>query len=141
MIADLTVDDELIALETGAVDPANFPHSEHVRLGYEMLGRYRFGEAVTRFSRGLRLMATKNGKPQAYHETITIAFLALISERRAVSEGTDWDQFKMENADLMDKRCLERWYEPEQLKSDLARKTFCLPQPKRECLAQSPQRA
>jgi hypothetical protein len=49
--------DELLALETGALDPAMFPHPEHVRLAYEMLGRHPFGEAVTRFSHGLRLLA------------------------------------------------------------------------------------
>ena len=48
-----------------------------------MLGRYPFGEAVTRFSRGLRLLAAKAGRPEIYHETITVAFLALIGERRA----------------------------------------------------------
>ena len=34
-----SVDEELVALETGALDPARFPHPEHVRLGDEMLGR------------------------------------------------------------------------------------------------------
>jgi hypothetical protein len=62
--AEATVDDELRALETGALDPALFPHPEHVRLAYEMLGRHPFGEAVTRFSRGLRLLAAKAGRPE-----------------------------------------------------------------------------
>src|SRR5947207_3191041 len=122
--------DELLALETGAVDPAMFPHSEHVRLGYEMLGRYPFGEAVARFSRGIRLLAAKGGRPEVYHETITVAFLALIGERRAHAEHADWCEFKTNNSDLLDKRCLERWYEAEQLGSDLARQTFCLPRPR-----------
>ena len=126
-VAEESVTDELVALETGALDPANFPHAEHVRLGYEMLGRYGFGEAVARFSRGLRLLAEKSGRPEVYHETITIAFLALIGERRARSGRCDWEQFRAENADLLDKRCLEGWYNPDQLRSDLARKTFCLP--------------
>ena len=55
---------ELCAFETGAVDPADFPHSEHVRLGYKMLARYSFGETICRFSRGLKLLAAKAGKPQ-----------------------------------------------------------------------------
>ena len=79
--------DELRALETGALDPASFPHPEHLRLGYEMLGRYPFGEAVTRFSRGLRLLAAKVGRPEVYHETITVAFLAVIGEGREFVEG------------------------------------------------------
>jgi hypothetical protein len=95
-----------------------------------MLGRHPFGEAVTRFSRGLRLLAAKGGRPEAYHETITVAFLALIGERRASAKHADWCEFKTTNSDLLDKRCLERWYEAEQLGSDLARQTFCLPGPR-----------
>lgn len=123
----IAVDEELFALETGALDPKVFPHPEHVRLGYEMLGRYPFGEAVTRFSRGLKLLAAKAGRPEVYHETITVAFLALINERRAREGQQTWREFKANNADLFDKRCLEKWYSPKQLASDLARRTFCLP--------------
>ncbi len=123
------IEKELLALENGALDPAMFPHPEHVRLGYEMLGRYPFGEAVARFSRGLRLLAAKGGRPEVYHETITVAFLALIGERRARAPERDWSEFKANNSDLLEKRCLERWYDTNYLRSDLARKTFCLPAP------------
>jgi hypothetical protein len=123
-----SVERELTALETGALDPAKFPHPEHVRLAYEMLARYPFGEAVTRFSRGLKLLAAKAGRPEVYHETITVAFLALLGERRAAGRYADWGEFKTNNGDLLDKRCLEKWYGTEQLASDLARRTFCLPQ-------------
>jgi hypothetical protein len=119
--------EELRALETGALDLAKFPHSEHVRLGYEMLGRYGFGDAVARFSSGLKLLAAKAGKPQVYHETITVAFLAVINERRAQSAAPNWSEFKTRNPDLFDKRCLEKWYGAEQLATELARQTFCLP--------------
>lgn len=120
--------EELRAFETGALDPAQFPHSEHVRLAYEMLARYPFGETATRFSGGLKLLAAKAGRPEVYHETITIAFLALLGERRAAGRNADWSEFQANNADLFDKRCLEKWYGKEQLSSDLARRTFCLPQ-------------
>jgi hypothetical protein len=118
---------ELRAFETGAVEPAQFPHSEHVRLGFEMLGRYSFGEAISRFSSGLKLLAAEAGRPQLYHETITVAFLALINERRAGGSTQTWAEFRAKNADLFDKRCLEKWYGAEQLGTDLARRTFCLP--------------
>ena len=127
---DANVGDELLALETGTLDAATFPHREHLRLGYEMLGRYSFGDAVARFSRGLRLMAAKGGRPEVYHETITVAFLAVIGERRGRESHEDWCDFKAKNADLLNKRCLERWYDADRLRSDLARKTFCLPEPR-----------
>ena len=128
--AEISVEEELEALETGALDPALFPHPEHVRLAYEMLGRHSFGDAVTRFSRGLRLLAAKAGRPEVDHETITVAFLALVGERRVRAEDAGWLKFKAQNDDLLDNRCLEQWYDAEQLGTDLARKTFCLPRPR-----------
>jgi hypothetical protein len=127
--SEAATEEELIALETGALDPRAFPHPEHVRFAYGMLERYPFGEAITRFSRGLKLLAAKAGRPEVYHETITVAFLALIGERRARAKGEDWSEFEANNSDLFDKRCLEKWYGAEQLGSDLARRTFCLPSP------------
>jgi hypothetical protein len=128
-VPEEAVPDELRAFEMGSLDPARFSHTEHVRFGYEMLGRHSFGQALDRFSRGLRLLVAKSGRPQVYHETITIAFLSLISERRARGDAQGWSEFKRTNADLFDKRCLEKWYGAEQLTSDLARRTFCLPRP------------
>ncbi len=124
---DAATAEELSAFESGGLDPAQFPHAEHVRFGYEMLDRYSFGEAVSRFSGGLKLLVAKAGKPEVYHETITVAFLALINERRACAAAQTWGEFKRENSDLFDKRCLEKWYGTEQLSSDLARRIFCLP--------------
>lgn len=124
-----SVEQQLAALEAGALDFTAFPHAEHLRLGYEMLARYSFGDAVTRYSRGLKLLVTRAGKPEVYSETVTVAFLALIGERRAVREHASWSDFVSANPDLLDKRCLEQWYLPEQLMSELARRTFCLPRP------------
>ena len=121
--------EELMALETAALDPSKFPHREHVRLAYGMLERYPFAEALARFSRGVKLLAAKAGRPEVYHETITVAFLAVIGERRARARSSNWPEFKAKNGDLFDKRCLEQWYGAEQLGSDLARRTFCLPKP------------
>lgn len=119
--------EDIRAFEAGEVDPANFPHSEHVRLGFEMLRRFPFGETISRFSGGLKLLAAKAGKPEIYHETVTVAFLALINERCALAPAQGWEAFRARNADLFDKRCLEKWYGADELGSDLARQTFCLP--------------
>jgi hypothetical protein len=120
---------ELADLEHGRLDPKQFPHREHVRLGYEMLRRYPFPEALMRFAAGLRLLAIKGGRPEAYHETITAAFLALIGERRLTSDDAGWESFAARNADLLGKDFLRQWYGPEVLGSTLARRTFVLPRP------------
>src|SRR4051812_39641142 len=118
---------DLRALEAGTLDPSRFPHAKHVRLGYEMVRRYPFGEAVSRFSQGLKLVAANAGKPEVYNETITIAFLAVINQRRVAGAALDWAEFVRANPDLLEKGCLEVWYDPEQLRSELARRVFCLP--------------
>jgi hypothetical protein len=130
---DLSAEEALAAFETDQLDPAAFPHHEHVRLAYEMLARHPLGETVMRFSGGLRALAARAGRPQIYHETITVAFLAVINERRARDHAKTWSEFKETNRDLLDKRCLEHWYAPAQLGSDLARRVFCLPQPRENC--------
>ena len=72
----------LAAFEAGRIDPASFPHRDHVRVSYELLERHPFPEALLHLARGLRCLAAKAGRPEVYHETITAAFLALIAERR-----------------------------------------------------------
>ena len=121
---------ELSDLENGRLDPKQFPHREHVRLGFEMLGRHSFPEALARFSKGLRQLAIKGGRPEAYHETITAAFLALIGERRLGDDYASWEEFAAQNGDLLSKDLLREWYEPEVLSSVVARRTFVLPKPK-----------
>jgi hypothetical protein len=125
-----SIANELSDLEHGRIDPKQFPHREHVRLGFEMLGRHSFPEALARFSKGLRQLAIRGGRPEAYHETITAAFLALIGERRLNGNYANWEDFCARNADLMNKDLLCQWYEPAILGSTVARRTFVLPKPR-----------
>lgn len=123
-----TIEEQLAALESGALDLAAFPHREHLRLAYEMLARHSFADALARYSGGLKLLVAKIGKSEVYHETMTVAFLAVVGERQARGNFAGWSEFVAANSDLLDKRCLEQWYAPEQLESEIARRTFCLPQ-------------
>jgi len=125
------IEAELATLVGGEIDPKKFPHSEHLRFAYEMLSRHSFAETVSLFSAGLKKLAAKSGYPELYHDTITIAFLSLVAERRAQSRARDWAAFVAENSDLLEKSCLERWYERGRLTSDLARQNFVLPVPSR----------
>ncbi len=115
----------------GQIAAAGFGHREHVRMAFEMLRRHEFVETALHFSRALRVMARAAGKPQAFHQTMTIAFLALIAERVEGGRWEDFAAFEHANPDLMDKAVLGRWYAPEQLASEPARRTFVLPHPAR----------
>lgn len=120
-------DSTLETFANGDCDPRSFPHSEHVRMAFEMLRRHSFPETVLVFTRALRKMAARAGKPEAYHETITIAFLSVIAER--MDDAKAYEDFASHNPDLFDKGVLIRWYRPERLASDRARRTFVLPEP------------
>ena len=109
--------------------PSEFPHRDHVRIAFEMLQRHDFPETVLHFSRTLRAMAEKAGRPEAFHQTITIAFLSLIAERMAGAGASDFAAFARANPDLLEKTLLTRWYSAPRLASAVARRTFLLPEP------------
>ena len=86
-------DDEfLAAFEATTLPLAAFDHRAHVRAGYLYLTRHGLGAAIDRFGTALRAFAAAHGKQGLYHETITVAFLALINEHIARSDATDWEK-------------------------------------------------
>ena len=120
---------ELERFVRGEIDTSAFPHREHVRMAFEMLRRHDFAETVWHFSRTLRVMAAKAGKPQAFNQTVTIAFLSLIAERMERDGAPDFAAFVRAHPEMLDKSALSRWYRPDQLSTEIARRTFVLPEP------------
>ena len=115
----------------GETDPATFPHREHVRMAFEMLRRHDFVETALHYSRALRALTAKAGKPGKFHQTVTIAFLSLVAERMQGAGQADFDMFIRSNPDLLDKSVLGRLYSTERLSSQAASTTFLLPVPLR----------
>ncbi len=113
----------------GEIPAAEFPHCEHVRMAFEMLKRHDFPETVLHYSRALRAMTERAGRPEAFHQTITIAFLSVIAERMETGGATDFAAFAQANPDLLAKSVLTRWYGADRLASAAARRTFLLPDP------------
>jgi hypothetical protein len=113
----------------GEIAAADFPHREHVRMAFEMLRRHDFAESVLHFSQALRAMAARAGKPQAFNQTITVAFLGLIAQRMDAAAESDFTAFAQLNPDLFAGSLLRRWYRPEQLASPLASRAFLMPDP------------
>lgn len=107
-------------------EPA-FRHADHVRLGFLYLRRWGFAEALGRFTLALKRFAAFHGAPGKYHETITVAFLALINQHVDEDDcGGDWAAFRRSHPELMDKTLLERFYPAELLASPRARRVFVL---------------
>lgn len=121
--------DFLAAVETGTIAPDEFRHGDHVRAAWLLLSGTDFAEALHRISRGLRGIASRAGCPERYNETITVAFMALVGERIATGGAGDFAAFRAANPDLFEGNLLGRYYPPEVLRSDLARRTFVLPAP------------
>lgn len=120
--------EELIhRFETGTVD--SFHHADHVRLAFAYLHQYPVLKALEKFAAALKCFAAARGKPQLYHETITHAYFFLIRERIARCDGTEWEEFARENADLLQWKdgILNRYYQEATLRSDLARNVFVFP--------------
>lgn len=113
----------------GAIPAADFRHADHLRAGYELLRERDFLGAATAYSGALKAMTARIGKPEIFHQTITLAFLALIAERMEKERAEDFQAFADANPDLMDKAVLARWYRPDKLKTSLARRGFVLPDP------------
>jgi hypothetical protein len=111
----------------GKIQGRDFHHADHVRVGFELLCRHNFPDALATYSAALKGIAARAGNPGAYHETITVAFLSLIAEHHAAGQYADFEAFIADHPQLMDKSILKRWYSSERLLSDLARKTFVMP--------------
>ncbi len=122
-------DEEFIqALESCKLAESDFGHAAHVRAGYLYLQQTDFAGALARIRRAIRNYAEHLGKPDRYHETITVAYVALIQEhicRRG--NGGGWAAFARENCDLFQPGLLRQFYPQAQLESEMARKVFLLP--------------
>ncbi len=98
------MDEQLVdAFEAGQLRASEFPHAAHVRVAWGLAQRYHRAEAYRRLTAGIQSIATRAGRPAAYHETITRAWFELI----ASAEDLD------AHPELFDKRLLSRYYSTE----------------------------
>jgi hypothetical protein len=122
--ATMTDQDFIDAFVAGRLAPAGFDHCAHLRAAFLLLRSRPFLEACIAMRDGLQALAGKLGKPDLYHETVTVAFMALVAERGP--EG-DWDGFIARHPELSERGLLDGWYSKALLASGAARKTFTMP--------------
>ena len=124
----MTDQEFLRALESCTLPESQFGHAAHVRAAYLYLQQSDFAGTLDRIRRAIRNYAAHLGKPHRYHETITVAYVALIQEQ--VFErggGGGWEAFARQNSQLFEPDLLERFYPRALLDSETARKIFLLP--------------
>jgi hypothetical protein len=124
-------DDEFVrAFESTELPAEAFPHAGHVRVAWWYLQHEPILTALARFRTALQRFAAAKGKPDRYHETITIAFMLLIAERLGGTRDLSWDEFAKSYPDLLQWQpsVLAQFYSAEALASPRAKETFVLPE-------------
>jgi hypothetical protein len=129
----VTDENFLQALEACTLPSVEFGHAGHVRACYLYLRAARlrsagFATALDRISTVIRRYAGSLGKPERYHETITVAHVAIIHEHLVeCGDAGGWDNFARQNPELFAADLLLNFYPRAQLESDRARRVFMLP--------------
>lgn len=111
----------LRAFEDTTLEP--FHHRDHLRVTFLYLRQ--FGESGTRERLGpaiFRYAAARNGS-EKYHETITQAWIHLVS----AAQADDFESMLAAHPHLLDKNLLNRYYSPELLQSSEARQRWIEP--------------
>ena len=116
--------------DIGRLSDGGLSHEAHVRVAWLALRRDGLPGALASVGGCLRRLTASHGVPEKYHETVTWGFVFLINERmhRRPPEES-WESFAARNADLIEDGAslLDRYWSQETLCSDLARRTFLLP--------------
>jgi hypothetical protein len=100
-------------------------HLAHVRVAWLYLTQYASPDALARIRAGIvRFNTEVLGRRQEYHETVTVAFARIISDRMIPGEA--WAEYVQRIDDILnaDSPILETYYSPERLESVQARKEF-----------------
>ena len=117
----------LAALEDCTLPADCFDHAAHVRAGYLYLRRQPFPQATAAMCATIARYAAALGKPDRYHETITVAFMALINAQlRRPGNGAGWADFSARNPQLLRSDALLAYYPRAVLESREARSCFTL---------------
>lgn len=122
-------DNLLLAFEECRLTPELWTHEAHVQVARGYLSRFSFPRALQYVCSGIKKLNAHNGKPNAYHETITVAMLLLVADRMDAKLHESWEQFKTRNADLLNWKdsALLNYYTYGTLYSDEARQHFIWP--------------
>ena len=104
----------------------SFDHRAHVRAAWEAVDRHGLAAAAARIPAFLQGFTAAAGVPERYHETVTWGWLLIVADR--MIEGEGFEAFADRNPDLFDgSPILARFWRPETLASDRARRRFVFP--------------
>jgi len=104
-----------------------FGHREHLELAWLYLERHPPAEAEGAMEAALRWVAERHGAPERYHDTLTRAWVRLVSVHRTRHPAASFDAFIGANAGLLDRRLLDGHYSADRLAGEAARRGWIAP--------------
>ena len=107
---------------------SEWTHLAHIRVAWACLQLSDPADSIARIRRGILAYNTAVlGRPEMYHETVTVAFSMLVANR--MRDGESWAEFATRVDDLLDKNSpiLLRYYSGDRLFSPEARERFVAP--------------
>jgi hypothetical protein len=116
------------ALERGEIANENFHHVSHLHVAWVYLAESSsVQQAANKMRDTLRRFAVAAGKPQKYHETITLFWVHLLSHMYAASRRGHLEDIVNANPQLLEKNFPLAYYSAERLFSDEARTSWVEP--------------
>lgn len=118
------------ALERGEISPDGFHHASHLHVAWQYLSEsLSVSEAAAKMSNTLRALTAAAGKPDKYHDTITLFWIHLLAffHRRAMVEAKTLEDVVHSNPQLLEKNFVLAYYSRERLFSDVARASWLEP--------------
>jgi hypothetical protein len=114
------------ALERGEIK--DFHHASHLHLAWVYLAESSsVQQAAKKMRHTLRRFAAAAGKPEKYHETITLFWVHLLSRAQAASRAERLEDVVHANPQLLEKNFPLAYYSTERLFSDEARTSWVEP--------------
>ena len=114
------------ALERGEIK--DFHHASHLHVAWVYLTESSSVQLAARRMRNtLRRFAAAAGKPEKYHETITLFWVHLLSRAHAASSAERLEDIVHANPQLLEKNFPLVYYSPERLFSNEARTSWVEP--------------
>jgi hypothetical protein len=114
------------ALERGEIK--DFHHASHLHVAWVYLTESSsVQQAAKKMRNTLRRFAVVAGKPEKYHETITLFWVHLLSRAQAASRAERLEDVVHANPQLLEKNFPLAYYSTERLFSDEARTSWVEP--------------
>ena len=116
------------ALERGEIPNKDFHHASHLHVAWVYLAESSsVWQAARKMRDTLRRFAAAAGKPEKYHETITLFWVHVLSRAHAGKRGGRLEEIVHANPQLLEKNFPLVYYSAERLFSDEARTSWVEP--------------